>query len=141
MDEVIEEIDLRKIAIPIAPIRCRVNDLEFFEVRIEALAKYGKGGASRRLRVFHSVDGAETWEEVPLKLTWKARWDLMYNYVGGDRWPPCGEDVSAVSIADGRLTIEYSQLYLFSVHKMVTRWEAQYLAERNRWTIRFAGKF
>lgn len=139
--EKLDEIDLRKIAIPTAPIRCVINDLECYEIRIEALVKYGKDGALRQLRVFHSIDGAQTWEEVPLKLTWKARWNLIYNYVGGDRWPPCGEDVADASIKDGRLTIEYSQIYLFSADGMVTRWEAQYQPEKRRWMIHFAGKF
>lgn len=129
------------VSLPTRLIHCAVDELESYEVQIIPLETFGKGGVAKRLRVRRSLDGGVSWDEIPMKLTLKSWWNCIYNYVGGDRWPPCGEDVEAASIKNGRLTIRYSQAYLFSADGKVTIWEAQYWPSVNRWTIQFLEKF
>lgn len=128
---------MEELKLPNAPMRCDINQQEYFDIFLEHLSKRGPNGAGRRIRIFHSVDGGKTQVEIPLKLTWKSMYEHYFNYVGGDMWPPCGEDVQNASIKNGRLTFRFASVFQPNRDETVTSWEAEYLPDKKRWTIRF----
>lgn len=127
--------DLRELALAAPPFRCEISGNDVYEVRRDPLAQVTGDGNFRELRVFHSSDGGATSQEIALKLAWRDWWKHRFNYVGGDRWPPAGEDIMDAKVRDGRLTLTYCQPYLFTADGEVNVWQAQYCPEISRWTL------
>ena len=119
------------------PMRCEISEQEYYDVLLEDLSKRGPNGRAKRIRVFHSLDGGKTSTEISLKLTWRGWWEHVYNYVGGDMWPPCGEDVRNSSIKNGRLTFRFATVFQPNRDGTVTSWEAEYWPEIQRWKVHF----
>lgn len=134
-------MDLRTISTPSPSVRCAINDAEVYELRLIVLPQSGPGGATRKIEVMHSADGASTWSNVPLRLTLKSWWRHIFNHVGGDIWPPRGEDVEGASIKDGKLTLRYSDIFSRRPDGCIACWEAVYLPGIGRWEIYFLESF
>lgn len=126
---------------PPAPMRCKMSELEFYDVLIADLSNRGPGGQAKRVCVLQSSDGGRTRVEIPLRLTWGARWEHWIKGVGGDIWPPRGEDVENASVKNGRLTFRYSTIFQPNKNGTVSRWEAEYWPEKRRWTVRLLEYF
>ena len=115
-----------------------VKDGGYFEILFEDLGSRGAHGQAQKMRVFfHNGTAPDERCEVLMKLTWKSYFYYVFKGVGGDLWPPRGEDVQNASVVDGRLTFRFATIFQPNADNSVTRWEAEYWPEKLRWTIRF----
>lgn len=132
--------DLRELALPAPSFRCEISKRDVYEVRCDPRAQATGHGNFLDLRVFHSSDRGATSREVALTLTWRDWWQHKFNYLGGDRWPPAGEDLMEAYIKDRRLSLTYCQAYLFTADGEIPVWEAQYWPEEARWRLSAVGR-
>ena len=122
---------------PPSPMECKISETDTYEILLEDRYKTGPNGEAKTIRVFHLSHASPVREEISMRLTFRAWCDYFFKGIGGDLWPPRGEDMQNASIKNGRLTFRYSTIFQPNRDGSVSCWEAEYWPARRRWTVRF----
>jgi hypothetical protein len=129
--------DSKKNQWPSVATRCAVSEHEYYETLIEGVTGRARNGQVQKIRIFHSIDNGKKRVEIPLKMTWRGWYEHIFKYVGGDMWPPRGEDVENFSVKNGRLTFRFATIFQPNRDGTVTSWEAEYWPEVQKWKVHF----
>lgn len=115
---------------------CRVNQNEAYEIYLQDRSERGGNGEAQDIRVVR-IDADGDRAEIPMRLSLGGWWRHVIKGIGGDLWPPRGEDLENASIKNGRLTFRYSTVFLPNMDGTVSSWEAKYVAEKGVWFVAF----